>query len=199
MPIASQHITGLVLAGGQGSRMGGADKGLVLHQGQALSQHALQRLRGQVGSLAVSANRNLSVYAALGVPVWPDDDASFAGPLAGFLVGLQRCTTPYLLTVPCDTPNFPDDLAEKLSAALVRANADMSIACTLEHDRVAPQPLFCCIKTSLAAHLKIYLQNGQRQVQAWASQVGAVQVMFADSSSFFNANTAQDLAQLQRL
>jgi molybdenum cofactor guanylyltransferase len=198
MGIAPQLITGLVLAGGQGSRMGGADKGLVLHNGRPLAQHALERLRAQVGTVAISANRNLAAYAAMAAPVWPDDISAFAGPLAGWLVGLQRCTTPYLLTAPCDTPNFPDDLAEKLGQGLVMANADISIACSQEGSKRAPQPVFCLMKTSLANSLQIYLNSGHRQVQAWAAQAGAVQVMFNDAAAFFNANTAAELTQLQR-
>jgi molybdenum cofactor guanylyltransferase len=203
--IAPQLITGLVLAGGQGSRMGGADKGLLLHWGVPLAQHALERLRVQVGSVALSANRHLQAYQAMGVPVWSDDISGFAGPLlgpflgplAGWLVGLQRCTTPYLLTVPCDTPNFPDDLTERLSQALGSGAADMAIACTQESGTMALQPMFCLMKCSLASSLQHYLQSGRRQAQGWAAQAAAVQVMFDDPAAFFNANTPSELASLQ--
>jgi molybdenum cofactor guanylyltransferase len=201
MSIAPQLVTGLVLAGGRGSRMGGADKGLLLHHGQPLALHALQRLTSQLSVKAISANRNLAAYAALGAPVWPDDIGGFAGPflgpLAGWLVGLQRCTTPYLLTVPCDTPNFPDDLVDRLSQGLDSNAADIAIACTQERGAVALQPMFCLMKTSLANSLQSYLQSGRRQAQAWAVAAGAVQVMFDDAAAFFNANTQSDLASLQ--
>src|SRR3954467_2445754 len=104
------HITGLVLAGGRGSRMGGVDKGLQLHLGEPLARHALDRIAPQVGPRMISANRNLDAYRAMGVPVWPDAVSDYAGPLAGLLAGLQHADTPWLVTVPCDSPDFPDDL-----------------------------------------------------------------------------------------
>src|SRR3990167_8794866 len=104
MPISKDDITGLILAGGRGSRMGGVDKGLQNHLGMPLAMHALLRLGPQVGHLMVNANRNLGAYDAFGVPVWPDALPDYPGPLAGFLAGLEHCETPYLVTVPCDTP-----------------------------------------------------------------------------------------------
>jgi molybdopterin-guanine dinucleotide biosynthesis protein A len=120
MPIHAEAITGLILAGGRGSRMGGVDKGLQNFNGVPLALHTLMRLSPQVGEVMVNANRNLAAYEAFGVPVWPDSTGlgEFAGPLAGFLTGLERCETPYLLTVPCDTPLFPDDLVARLAQAL---------------------------------------------------------------------------------
>ena len=114
------NITGLVLAGGRGSRMGGVDKGLQNYRGMALALHALLRLQPQVGTVMINANRNLGAYEAMGVPVWPDAMPDYPGPLAGLLTGLERCETPYLVSVPCDTPNFPLDLVARLSAALVQ-------------------------------------------------------------------------------
>ena len=102
--IDPQHITGLVLAGGRGSRMGGVDKGLQLHHGVPLALHALRRLAPQVGPAMLNANRNVEAYAAFGAPVWPDTPPNYAGPLAGFVAGLSHCHTPYLVTVPCDSP-----------------------------------------------------------------------------------------------
>ena len=107
MNIKISDITGLILAGGRGSRMGGVDKGLQDHLGVPLALHALRRLAPQVGTVMINANRNLDVYASMGVPVWPDEIPDYAGPLAGMLAGLAHCETPYLATVPCDTPNFP--------------------------------------------------------------------------------------------
>ena len=114
--IHPSEITALVLAGGRGSRMGGVDKGLQGFRGLPLALHALQRLQPQVGRVMISANRNLPAYEAFGVPVWPDGLADHAGPLAGFLTALEHCTTPWLLTVPCDSPRFPADLAARLAA-----------------------------------------------------------------------------------
>ena len=106
--IEPQDITGLILAGGRGSRMGGVDKGLQTFNGMPLALHTLTRLQmgGGVGQTMINANRNLAAYESFGVPVWPDGLADYAGPLAGFLTGLERCETPWLVTVPCDTPLF---------------------------------------------------------------------------------------------
>ena len=114
MTIDSSQITGLVLAGGRGSRMGGVDKGLQIYRGMPLAMHAVLRLSPQVGHVMVNANRNLGAYESMGVPVWPDALPDPSGPLAGFLSGLEHCETPYLVTVPCDSPFFPDDLVSRL-------------------------------------------------------------------------------------
>jgi molybdenum cofactor guanylyltransferase len=134
MTISTQDITGLVLAGGRGSRMGGVDKGLQNFNGSPLALHAVLRLGMQVGEVMVNANRNLAAYESFGTPVWPDADSSYAGPLAGFLTGLERCETPYLLTVPCDTPLFPLDLAERLSQAMDKDDAEIAIVSAPEAD-----------------------------------------------------------------
>ena len=116
-PIAREDITGLVLAGGRGSRMGGVDKGLQDHRGIPLALHALRRLQPQVGTAMLSANRNLPDYEAMGVPVWSDSIEGYAGPLAGLLTGLEHARTDWLVTVPCDTPDFPSDLVDRLAEA----------------------------------------------------------------------------------
>src|SRR3954468_21586075 len=117
MNIETGDITGVILAGGRGSRMGGVDKGLQNFNGMPLALHTLMRLQPQVGHVLINANRNLGAYESFGVPVWPDVLADFAGPLAGFLAGLENCETPWLVTVPCDTPLFPADLVERLAQA----------------------------------------------------------------------------------
>ena len=128
MGIPVEDITGLVLAGGRGIRMGGVDKGLQNHRGIPLALHALLRLQAQVGQTMLNANRNLGAYESFGVPVWPDTSADYPGPLAGVLAGLERCETPYLVTVPCDTPNFPDDLVARLAEALQAEDAEIAMA-----------------------------------------------------------------------
>src|SRR5947199_3145619 len=132
--IPRQDITGLILAGGRGSRMGGVDKGLQNHRGVPLALHALMRLAPQVGELMINANRNLAAYESFGVPVWPDSLADYAGPLAGFLTGLEHCETPYMVTVPCDTPLFPQDLVARLAEALEREDAEIAIAAARDED-----------------------------------------------------------------
>src|SRR5690606_31030668 len=130
--IDKEHITGLILAGGRGSRMGGTDKGLQQLHGIPMALHALLRLAPQVGSVMINANRNLAAYESMGAPVWPDHSPDFAGPLAGIAVGLERCETPYLVTVPCDTPMFPDDMVPRLATALENEQAEIAMVHTRE-------------------------------------------------------------------
>ena len=196
--IDMQDITGLILAGGRGSRMGGVDKGLQNHLGMPLAMHALMRLQGQVGHIMVNANRNLAAYESMGVPVWPDPMGDFPGPLAGWLAGLEHCETPYLLTVPCDTPLFPLDLAARLSQALLAEDADIAMAATMEAGQVQVQPVFCLLKTSLIESLVAYLTSGQRKIDRWTAQHRCTTVVFDDAQAFFNANTAEELRSLQQ-
>ena len=209
MGIRAEDITGLVLAGGRGSRMGGADKGLQNHRGLPLALHALLRLQPQVGATMLNANRNLGAYEAMGVPVWPDDHADFAGPLAGMLVGLAHCETPWLVTVPCDTPNFPADLVERLATAAQAEGADIAMAATREpaqgadgdavargQPAVQVQPVFCLLKASLLESLGEFLASGQRKIDRWTAQHRSATVVFDDSAAFFNANTLEELRRL---
>jgi len=196
--IARADITGLVLAGGRGSRMGGVDKGLQNHQGVPLALHALLRLQPQVGEAMINANRNLGAYESMGVPVWPDAQSDFPGPLAGMLVGLERCETPYLVTVPCDTPNFPPDLVDRLARALELEGADLAMAATRDAGQVMPQPVFCLLKADLLESLVKYLQSGQRKIDRWTAQHRVATVVFDDTAAFDNANTVEELRRLQR-
>ena len=201
--INAAAITAVILAGGRGSRMGGVDKGLQDFNGLPLALHTLLRLSRQVGNTIISANRNLAVYASLGVPVWPDTTAmeDYAGPLAGFMTGLTRCQTRYLLTVPCDTPLFPHDLVSRLADGLVRANADLAVASAPEKDGgIRPQPVFCLMGTLMLDSLESFTQGGGRKITAWMAQHQVAHVPFDlasdDSHAFFNANTLADLHQI---
>jgi molybdopterin-guanine dinucleotide biosynthesis protein A len=198
MSISKDDITGLILAGGRGSRMGGADKGLQNHLGVPLAMHALMRLGPQVGQLMINANRNLGAYDAFGVPVWPDALPDYPGPLAGFLAGLEHCETPYLVTVPCDTPNFPLDLVQRLADALVRDDAEIAMAATRAAGGVQVQPVFCLMKSALMESLVAFTQSGQRKIDRWTAQHRCIEVVFDDDAAFFNANTAGELQQLQQ-
>ena len=198
MTIDRTLITGLVLAGGRGSRMGGVDKGLQNHRCLPLALHALLRLQAQTGAALLNANRNLGAYESFGAPVWPDPIEDFAGPLAGFLAGLEHCETPYLVTVPCDTPDFPLDLVERLAAALDAQGADIAYATTLESGCEQSHPVFCLMKSALSESLVAFIHDGGRKIDAWFARHHAVGVRFADASAFFNANTAAELASLQR-
>jgi len=191
-------ITGLILAGGRGSRMGGADKGLQIHLGQALAMHAVLRLAPQVGRLMISANRNLETYRTMGAPVWPDTLPDYAGPLAGFLTGLEHCETGYLATVPCDSPAFPLDLVARLARGLAEAGAEIAVAATRAGDgSLQAQPVFCLMRTSLLDSLLAYTQSGQRKIAAWTARQRCALIEFDDESAFFNANTVADLQTLQ--
>lgn len=204
--IGAPDITGVVLAGGRGSRMGGVDKGLQPFRGRPLAHHALLRLQPQVGALMVNANRHLPAYADFGVPVWPDGLADFPGPLAGFLTGLQHCTTGWMLTVPCDTPLFPLDLARRLAQAADAAHADVAVAAAPETDQangataLRRQPVFCLMRTTLQGSLHDYLEGGGRKIGTWLAQHACAQAAFDQpgdaAHAFDNANT---LAQLQAL
>lgn len=203
--IAQQDITGLVLAGGRGSRMGGVDKGLQNFRGLPLALHTLMRLQMQTGNVMVNANRNLAAYEAFGAPVWPDVLADYAGPLAGFLTGLERCETQWLLTVPCDTPLFPLDLAQGLAAAAEAQGAEIAMAAAPEDDgqghiQVRPQPVFCLLRVDLLESLVAFTQAGGRKIDAWTARHRCAMVPFDqpgdDPQAFFNANT---LAELQAL
>ncbi|MBL8324512.1 MAG: molybdenum cofactor guanylyltransferase MobA [Rubrivivax sp.] len=197
-PIALADITGLVLAGGRGSRMGGIDKGLQSYHGMPLAMHAVLRLQRQVGSVMINANRNLAAYEAMGVPVWPDALADYPGPLAGMLAGLEHCETPWLLTVPCDTPEFPDDLAARLGAAAAAQGADIAMAATREDGVLRTQPVFCLINAMLMEDLMAWLQSGERKIDRWTARHRSATVEFSDPGAFFNANTPDELQRLQQ-
>ena len=196
-PIAPADITGLILCGGRGSRMGGVDKGLQAYQGMPLAMHALMRLAPQVGEVMINANRNLAAYESMGASVWPDPVADYPGPLAGWLAGLEHCSTPYMLTVPCDTPGFPADLAARLAQALVAEGAQIAMAATREDGRVQVQPVFCLVDSMLLESLMAYLNSGERKIDLWTAQHRCATVVFDDAGAFFNVNTLADLHSLE--
>jgi len=191
-------ITGLVLAGGRGSRMGGVDKGLQPHLGMPLAMHALIRLSPQVGEMMINANRNLAAYESMGVPVWPDTLSDYPGPLAGFLTGLERCATPYLATVPCDSPLFPEDLVARLADRLDGEDAEIAIAATNEDGELRLQPVFCLMRASVMESLIRFTGGGRRKIDAWTATLRQVAVAFDDAGAFVNANTLAELRELQR-
>lgn len=197
--IDSNDITGLILAGGRGSRMGGIDKGLQTHAGIPLAMHALLRLSPQVGAVMINANRNLGAYESMGVQVWPDALADYPGPLAGFLAGLEHCETPYLVTVPCDSPLFPDDLVARLVAAFEDDDdIELAMAATREDGELRLQPVFCLMRASVMEGLLQFTSSGQRKIDAWTATLRTVVVEFDDAAAFFNANTTAELRGLQR-
>ena len=196
-------ITGLILAGGRGTRMGRVDKGLQPFRNATMVAHVLRRLVPQVDTVAINANRNLPQYqAAAGADtiVMPDRMSGFEGPLAGLQAGLQYCATELLLTAPCDSPFLPADLAERLYAALEDGDADLAVAVTMETDdgeggapRRQPHPVFSLLKASLLPQLDAYLATGARRVEGWHKTLRVAEVMFDDASAFRNINTLEDL------
>lgn len=173
--------------------MGGIDKGLAPRGGEPLALHALRRLAPQVGAVAVNANRHFETYAAFGAPVWPDRWPERPGPLAGILAGLERCATPYLATVPCDAPRFPTDLVRRLAAALAGAGADVAVAVAVDEGVRRRQPVFCLLKTGLAADLAAFLGTGQRRVGAWIDRQNLAEAEFDAVEAFANLNTPEEL------
>ncbi len=197
MAIPTEDITGLVLAGGRGSRMGGVDKGLQNHLGVPLALHALLRLQPQCGDVMINANRNLSAYESMGVPVWPDALPDYPGPLAGVLAGLEQCSTPWLVTVPCDSPNFPLDLVARLAEAATQAQAEIAMVATVEDGRLQRQPVFCLLRADLMESLVAFLHGGERKIDRWTGQHRCIEVPFDDAQAFANANTLEELHRLQ--
>jgi molybdopterin-guanine dinucleotide biosynthesis protein A len=197
------HITGLVLAGGRGMRMGGLDKGLQPLHGEPLAAHVLKRLAPQTGALLISANRHPDVYSTLGAPfgakVLADTLPGFPGPLAGLLAGLRTAETAYVLSAPCDSPGLPAELADRLAQALHSNQADIATVTTTDAaGHVSLHPVFALLRTGLADDLASFLEAGERKVRAWYARHRTVEVAFTDERAFYNINSLQELADLER-
>jgi molybdenum cofactor guanylyltransferase len=189
------EIGGLVLAGGQGRRMGGVDKGLQLLQGRPLMQHVIERLRPQVDSVLINANQNLERYAEFGCPVVPDRIDGFAGPLAGLDAGLHATGAPLIVTVPCDSPFLPSDLVARLATALSAIDADVAVARTGSQSH----PVFALVCTRVRSHLADFLARGERKIDLWYASLRVVEVDFDDEAeAFTNINTRAELAKHER-
>ena len=195
--ITQQDITGLILAGGRGMRMGGVDKGLQTLQGKPMIMHVMQRLQPQVDRIMINANQNLDRYRDFSFPVWSDEKNDYAGPLAGMQAGLIHCETAYMLTVPCDTPMLPTDLVTQLATALEQSTADIAVANTKQHDRIQRQPVFCLMKKTVLTDLTAALKRGVRKVDLWLAEKNVVDVVFDDETAFANINTLEELNHIQ--
>jgi molybdenum cofactor guanylyltransferase len=203
MTTTREQITGLLLAGGRGMRMGGVDKGLQSLHGEPLAAHVLRRLAPQTGALLISANRHAETYAALGAPfgaeVIADTVPGFPGPLAGLLAGLRACGTAYVLSAPCDSPWLPVDLAGRLAHTLDTNQADIATVTTLDaHGAISLHPVFALLRTTLADDLAAFLAAGERKVRAWYARHRTEEVVFTDERAFYNINSLQELADLDR-
>lgn len=182
---ARHNITGVILAGGRGSRMGGEDKGLVLLNGRSMVEHVKARLQPQVSELVISANRNQELYAVLGTPVVPDLLSDYQGPLAGIASSLTIATTPYVVTVPCDSPLLGPDLVVRLAQALERDDADIAVA----HDGERTHPVFLLLKRALLPSLLAFLEAGERKIDRWFARHRVATADFSDCpDAFINVN-----------
>ena len=186
-------ITGLVLAGGMGRRMGSIDKGLVEFRGKPMVAHVINRLAPQVETLVINANRSLVEYGSFGCPVISDEVSGFAGPLAGLHAGLKHCATPFIITAPCDSPFLPTDLVLRLYEALKENIAELAVAKTGDQ----AQPVFALYSATLLPSLTQFLESGGRKIDAWYSAHRVIEVPFADESAFANINTIAELQALQ--
>lgn len=188
-------ITGLILAGGRGSRMGSVDKGLQLFNSRPMVEHVLAQFQPQVDEIFINANRNSSQYEAFGYRVIADAIDGFAGPLAGLHIGMTNAAHPLVVTVPCDSPFLPLDLVARLLYAMQKADADLAVAKTF--DQV--HPVFCLVKTDLAPHLQTFLASGQRKIDKWYASLAVVEVQFDDkAAAFSNINTVEELKSLEQ-
>ncbi|TAK65778.1 MAG: molybdenum cofactor guanylyltransferase [Betaproteobacteria bacterium] len=187
-------VTGLILAGGQGRRMGNVDKGLELFRGKRLVDHVYERLAPQVGGIIINANQNHDAYKTFGVRVVSDAIGNFAGPLAGLHAGLSVSRRPYLASVPCDSPFLPEDLVERLLARLNESGAELAVAKTGDQ----PHPVFCLARRGVLEHLSNFLKGGGRKIDAWYASLAMVEVNFDDrAEAFSNINTREELANLE--
>ncbi|HJV26803.1 MAG TPA: molybdenum cofactor guanylyltransferase MobA [Aromatoleum sp.] len=187
-------ITGVILAGGQGRRMGGVDKGLLELHGRPMAEWVIERLDPQVDELIINANQNAQRYAAFGRPVFPDDIAGFPGPLAGLHAALSRAQHPLVATAPCDSPFLPADLIERLHTALANAGAELAVARTFDQ----PHPVFCLCRREVLPHLNAFLASGGRKVDSWYATLKIIEVQFDDEEAAFrNINTRDELHDIE--
>jgi molybdenum cofactor guanylyltransferase len=194
MSAAAVAVTGVVLAGGQGSRMGGVDKGLQPFRGKPMVAHAIERFAPQVDELLINANRNPDAYARFGHRVIADEIAGYAGPLAGFERGLAHASGALVATVPCDSPFLPPDLVARLRAALEAKGADLAVAKTGEQ----AHPVFCLMRRGVHRSLTEFLGRGERKIDRWYAALAVVEVAFDDEAeAFLNINTRDELASLE--
>lgn len=193
VPVAD--ISGVILAGGRARRMGGTDKGLIALNGRPMVEHIIDAVRAQVGTLMINANRNLDDYARYGLPVVKDRMGEYFGPLVGMASALEASTTPYLLTVPCDSPLIPADLAARLYRAMQDADAQISVV----HDGERMQPVFALLRRELLPSLLAYLEAGGRKIDTWYARHRLALADFSDCRELsLNVNTPDEQARLEQ-
>ena len=196
--ISDAQITGLILAGGRAQRMGGIDKGLIPFHQKPLIESTMTRLKPQVSTILINANRNVTKYAAYGYPVIMDETPDFSGPLAGFSAGLKACKTPYLLTAPCDSPLLPEDLGTRLATEIEQGDYQLVYASSKETDgKVWAQPVFCLMRANLQDSLEAFLKKGDLKIDRWFKELKSSTVIFDEANAFANVNTPEELKALE--
>jgi molybdopterin-guanine dinucleotide biosynthesis protein A len=190
--MSAETISGVMLAGGQGRRMGGVDKGLVELHERPMAQWVLERLAPQVDEVLINANQNTERYAEFGYPVFPDEVGGFAGPLAGLHAALSRARHSLVVTAPCDSPFLPVDLVARLHDGLTTNGADLAVAKTFDQ----AHPVFCLCRREVLPHLTAFLESGGRKIDRWYETLKVVEVNFDDEEAAFrNINTREDLSR----
>ncbi len=191
----SLSITGVILAGGMARRMGGRDKALLPLSGHYLIEYCLRKLKTQIDTIIINANRNLEIYQSMGFPVISDSRDGFAGPLAGIATAMKYCETSHIFIVPCDSPFIPSTLVERFVDICRQTKADICVA----HDGNRLQPVFGLIHTRTLASLEKYLDNGHNKIDTWYKQQSMSLVDCSDiPDTFININTPQDLEQAEQ-
>jgi molybdopterin-guanine dinucleotide biosynthesis protein A len=190
-----QQISGVILAGGLGRRMGGVDKGLQHLHDKPMVQWVLERFAPQVDEVWINANQNAERYAAFGYPLLADQIAGFVGPLAGLHAALSKAAHPLVATVPCDSPLLPGDLVARLAVALEARAAQLAVARTFEQ----AHPVFCLCRRTVLPHLTAFLESGGRRFERWYATLNSIEVAFDDEAeAFSNINTRDELEKLGR-
>jgi molybdopterin-guanine dinucleotide biosynthesis protein A len=192
--MSDNKITGVILAGGLGRRMGGIDKGLQELRGRPMVHWVVERLAPQVDELLINANQNGERYAAFGHRVVPDQIPDFAGPLAGLHAALSAAAHSLVATAPCDSPFLPADLVSRLFSALTATGADLAVARTFDQ----PHPVFCLCRRNVQPHLTEFLAGGGRKIDRWYATLKVVEVAFDDEADAFeNINTREELGRFE--
>ena len=195
MPEDHHSISGVIVAGGRGSRLGGREKGLVELAGRPMIGYVIAALQPQVDELLINANRELDRYRHFDLRVVSDTLPDYQGPLAGIAVALEQAANDLVLVVPCDAPLLPCDLAVRLRTKLERAGAEFC----LPHDGERLQPSFLLLRRTLLPSIREFLAGGERKLLLWIESRNPAIADFSDQpGAFFNVNTEEERRQAEQ-
>lgn len=184
-----QDITAVILAGGQGRRMGGEDKGLLEFDGRSIVEILIEKLKLQQVGIVINANRNHDKYQSYGLPVISDELEDYQGPLAGFATAMKSVATDYILTLPCDGPFLADNFVDLFIEAQSLKQSPICVA----HDGERLQPVYALIKIDLLDSLNQFLKSGDRKIDRWYAQHDYALVDFSTQKNMFgNINRPED-------